>query len=270
MSSVRSKALTVILSLASVSLAMTAAQAASRLAGYDPTARTITTLKPDSLIKKEFDLHELQDRRLMAKRGDIHAAYEVGVLEQIRGNHPQALVWYRRSALFGHPLAAHNLGVMYYSGLGVDLDYDKAAKWVGKAAEDGLAPAQYLYGIMYLTGRGVSEDRSLERQWIERAARQNHALAQFHLGLILIDSEGAERDPVAGVAWISLAASQDVQIENVDVEHYLAYEVDRLDDVQRDRLAMVYEDLLSQGLGPGRDVIARETARYQTVRDIPE
>ena len=226
-----------------------AASAVSVLPGYDPRNMTRSNITPTTLVDREFDLEELQDRRGLARRGDIHAAYEVGVMEQIRGNHRQAAMWYRRAALFGHPLAAHNLGVMYYNGLGVRPDETLAAKWVGKAAESGLSTAQFLYGMMHLLGAGVVEDKTLERQWLERAAMQNHALAQFHLGLIHIDGHGVPTDPVLGIALMEIAQEVGLQVEGLDAVQYTEYERQRLSEDQLARVPLVKQRLYEAGYG---------------------
>ena len=57
--------------------------------------------------------------------------------------------------------APYNLGVMYYHGQGVNVNYKKAIEWLEKAAEQGHADAQYNLGIMYDNGQGVDVNLSL-------------------------------------------------------------------------------------------------------------
>lgn len=42
----------------------------------------------------------------------------------------------------GYALGQFNVGVQYFSGKGVELDYDKAVEFYEKAAKQGFAPAQ--------------------------------------------------------------------------------------------------------------------------------
>ena len=47
---------------------------------------------------------------------------------------------------------------MYYNGLGVEKDYQKAKEWYEKAAAQGNARAQTNLGDMYYNGEGVSQN----------------------------------------------------------------------------------------------------------------
>ena len=44
----------------------------------------------------------------------------------------------------GYALGQFNVGVQYFSGKGVELDYTKAVEFYEKAAKQGFAPAQVL------------------------------------------------------------------------------------------------------------------------------
>ena len=44
----------------------------------------------------------------------------------------------------GYALGQYNVGVQYFSGKGVELDYAKAVEFYEKAAKQGFAPAQVL------------------------------------------------------------------------------------------------------------------------------
>ena len=82
----------------------------------------------------------------------------------------------------GYALGQFNVGVQYFSGKGVELDYAKAVEFYENAAKQGFAPAQVLsfflnalalyiiavissllvlqvnLGNMYFNGRGVDKD----------------------------------------------------------------------------------------------------------------
>jgi len=47
---------------------------------------------------------------------------------------------------------------MYYQGLGITQNYDKAFEWFSKSAEQGNSDANMLLGSMYLKGIGVAKD----------------------------------------------------------------------------------------------------------------
>lgn len=48
---------------------------------------------------------------------------------------------------------------------GVPQDYAEAEKWYRKAAEQGFAEAQANLGVMYFTGLGVPKDHVLAQMW---------------------------------------------------------------------------------------------------------
>ena len=47
---------------------------------------------------------------------------------------------------------------MYYEGLGVDQNYQKAFEWIEQAANQGYANAQFDLGVMYHEGIAVEQD----------------------------------------------------------------------------------------------------------------
>ena len=68
--------------------------------------------------------------------------------------------------------AQYNLGVMYYDGLGVDVNFKKAIEWYEKAAEQGHAHAQNNLAHMSHNGQGVDVNYKKAIEWYEKAAEQ--------------------------------------------------------------------------------------------------
>jgi len=52
-------------------------------------------------------------------------------------NYAQAAQWFKKAAAQGHIAAQINLGTLYSSGLGVQLDYVQAYSWFSQAAKAG-------------------------------------------------------------------------------------------------------------------------------------
>ena len=74
------------------------------------------------------------------------------------------------------PLAQHEdaaaqagLGFMYYRGLGVTIDDQKAAYWLRKAAEHGQPEGQMMLGSLYFYGRGVTQSYVDAYAWCDLA-----------------------------------------------------------------------------------------------------
>ena len=82
----------------------------------------------------------------------------------------EAVKWFRAAAEQGLAVAQNNLGVLYYTGTGVDLDYGEAAKWSRLAAEQGFAIAQTHLGYLYEKGTGVPLDYVAAYIWYSVAA----------------------------------------------------------------------------------------------------
>lgn len=119
--------------------------------------------------------------------------------------------------------ASYNIGFMYLRGLGVQRDWEEAARWFNKslnktkdfvpayehlsmistvkkrgiteqddkaittyrsAAEKGNATAQYKLGILYWFGIGIAQNDAEAIRWLRKAADQGHSYAQTSLGVI--------------------------------------------------------------------------------------
>lgn len=54
-----------------------------------------------------------------------------------------------------------------------------------QAAEKGNTSAQFNLGIMYFSGQGVEQDYAKSADWLEKAANLGHATAQSNLGFCI-------------------------------------------------------------------------------------
>ena len=70
-----------------------------------------------------------------------------------------------------------------------DGDYDTAFREFSAAAEEGLMLAQYNLGILYFTGRGVEADAEQAFRWTLAAAEQDHTAAQFNVASLFFTGE---------------------------------------------------------------------------------
>ncbi|MGI2031809.1 tetratricopeptide repeat protein [Rhizobium panacihumi] len=74
------------------------------------------------------------------------------------------------SAEKGDPDAQVSLGTFYAAGLGVEQNFDEAAKWYRRAADQNSPAGLYFLGMMHFTGKGVKEDLIAATQFIGRAS----------------------------------------------------------------------------------------------------
>jgi TPR repeat protein len=102
------------------------------------------------------------------------------MLSGVTQDYTEASRWYGLAAAQGDANAQHNLGRMYYSGLGVPQDYKDAVRWYRMAADQGRADAQDYLGDMYAKGQGVSKDYIQAHMWLSLAAANGNAEAVKH------------------------------------------------------------------------------------------
>ena len=86
---------------------------------------------------------------------------------------------------FENEYAAHNIGVMYRYGRGVDKDILKAIEWYDKAIEWGYIdiPA-YQMGKMFFEGTEIPQDYHRARDYFVKAAEKDYPMAWTSLGWI--------------------------------------------------------------------------------------
>lgn len=119
----------------------------------------------------------------------------------------QAADWYRKAAEgHGHYYAQTNLGNMYYFGLGVGQNYEKAFCWYSLAAEKSEVKALGNLGNLYLLGRGVEQDYAKAAEFHAKAAHLGNPNSQIELGKMYLEGKGIVQDARQAVAWFEKAA----------------------------------------------------------------
>ena len=101
----------------------------------------------------------------------------------------------------GDAAAQNNLGNMYYSGLGVAQNDEKAIKWLRPAAEAGIVEAQYTLGCLYNFGRRSIEDDAEAAKWYRLAAEAGHVESQYRLAIIYEEDGYVEEIPTDRAKW---------------------------------------------------------------------
>lgn len=134
-------------------------------------------------------------------------AYEDGDDAFRRKNYAAAMKHWHPLAEDGHAQAQLGIATLYYSGLGVVLNYHLAFEWFGKAASQGVPRAEYMLGAMYRDGKGVEEDQGKAVECFRKAADHNVQGAQYSLGLMYLTGKGLATDYGEAYFWLSLAAT---------------------------------------------------------------
>jgi hypothetical protein len=165
----------------------------------------------------ELDIPALEQA---AQQGDIKAQFQLGTAyytgEGVEQNYQRAVKWFLSVANAGFAPAQHNLGVAYSNGQGVPQNFKEAVKWYQKAAEQKDARAQNNLGYLYQTGQGVPKNVVEAANWYQKAADQGYAVAQYNLGIAYSHGQGVPQDQKQAIRWLGEAAAQghlEAQIE---------------------------------------------------------
>lgn len=223
-------------------------------------------------LKQDYDLAQA----LMA------FLYEKGVV--VQQDLKKAIQLYQQAAAKGNVSALLNLGVAYFQGNGVPMNYSKAIEMLKKipveqqptagrylgdiylqqnpkdsteaiaayesAANHGDLPSYAALADIYLNGLGtdINEERGVK--YYEYAASQGYEPAQYALGLLYVNGDGVERSTVLGHAWLSLASNQNYE-PATDALEQLKKEMTLSDlDRARHEYIKIQRQLLGQLVSP--------------------
>jgi uncharacterized caspase-like protein len=110
----------------------------------------------------------------------------------------------QRLANQGDARAQYDLGMVYYSGLGVPRDREHAKKWLTKAANQGNIVAQTMLGVIY----SEAKDYAQALDWYRKAAGKGDAMAQNNLGTMYQHGLGVSKDEAEAQKWFKKAGTR--------------------------------------------------------------
>jgi len=90
--------------------------------------------------------------------------------------------------------AQFNLGVMYETGRGAGINYQRAAEFYEKASEQDIPNAYLNLGLLYARGAGVEKDDEMAAELFEAAAELDLPEAQFNIGIAYLTGRGVDKD----------------------------------------------------------------------------
>lgn len=112
--------------------------------------------------KTSFFIMDIELLKANSEQGDSISQYTLACCyytgNGLEKNYEKAVALWKSAAEKGHALSYFNLGYCYYYGDGIVQDYEKAVEWLKKGVENNNADAQCLLGICYRDGTGVEQD----------------------------------------------------------------------------------------------------------------
>jgi TPR repeat protein len=203
-----------------------------------------------------------------ATSGASDAQYDVGTMYQngrgVTADRNKAVEWYQKSAAQGNQKAAsrlklmesnaarfgktlseaeggnrdsqYEIGNMYMTGIGAEIDYGKAASFFEKAAGQGHSKAAYKLGQIYYEGAGVSPDKKAAFKWFSSAAESNYPAAQYYLGKMYSEGQGTARNNKLALEWLSKAVAggfDQARGEMINVQEKMSMEVAQEDSKRK-------------------------------------
>jgi len=131
-----------------------------------------------------------------------------------RGDYPNALTEYQKSADKGGSYGQFKLANMYLKGEAVKPDKNKAISLMQKSAEGGYPSANYAMGMACLSGNIVKLDPAKAAQYFKHAAAQGHAPSMHILGLMTALGLGTVQNTDDAIHWFRLARAQGFPIQD--------------------------------------------------------
>lgn len=110
--------------------------------------------------------------------------------------------WLTQNAEGGNPSAQAQLANLYYTGLVVPEDYQKAFHLYSRAAEAGNPCGLYGLGIMYEHGRFVPRDPAKAFSYFEKAADLGDTPSQIRAAAMLFLGQGIVPDFLKGEGYV--------------------------------------------------------------------
>ena len=146
---------------------------------------------------------------LLGSASPALADYEDGVNAAFAGDFDTAFREFSLAAEAGLDLAQYNLGILYFTGQGVDQDFAQAYTWTEAAAQQGHLAAQFNLASLLFEGQGIKRDRAAAVEWFGKAAKGGHPEAAFVLAKLYQEGDDVERSLVLAHAWASMAAANE-------------------------------------------------------------
>jgi len=150
---------------------------------------------------------------IVIKCGPLMVGESYILIKQFKEN----LQLYQSAIYQNNPDSQYNLGIRYYDGLGVDVDYAEAAKYYLLAVEQNHTNAHFRMGLLHLYGHGVKKDLSDAVRYFKTAADDGNTDAQYHVGKIYSDHTLPLYEPQTATEYFHLASQKNHTLAQLEL-----------------------------------------------------
>eukprot|EP00794_Sanderia_malayensis_P013912 gene13912-15361_t len=183
-------------------------------------------MKPADLYILASDIFSLQDKvgeeaailsgplfKHAAIAGDINAKYSYAQLLRtgqagIDADPKEAAAIFSELAKQGHPYSQFALAAMYYSGIGVNQNFETAYTLYQISAENGIFQSYNMIGKMYLEGQSVAANHIKAVEYFKKGVNEGDVNAYMSLAYCYTNGKGIETDNKESFRYHQMAADK--------------------------------------------------------------
>ena len=128
-------------------------------------------------------------------------------------------------SVFGNPKAMFFLGLAYYEGLGVLIDFQLAFENFMKAADQQLSDAEFYVAGMFFYGEGIEKNYSKAVKYYKKIVKYKSSdnsyiiESYFKLGFCYLFGEGIKQNTKSALKYLNKA----VKSEHIEAKYWLGY-----------------------------------------------
>jgi len=146
---------------------------------------------------------------ILSECGSDKSMYELGYMYyygiNVEKNYEKAFKYYKMSANKRNGIAIFSVGYMYEIGLGTEQNYDKAIEYYNVSLKLGNSDAMYNLGCVYQNNDYVGKDYSCTLKYFNMAVKRNHCMAMYNLAIMYLYGIGVEQSHSEFVKYFNMA-----------------------------------------------------------------
>jgi TPR repeat protein len=124
----------------------------------------------------------------------------------------------------------YQLGTIYDKGLGRAADPKKALRWFEVAANNEHTYSQRRTGLYYYKGNIVPKDRATAAKWFEKSAKGGDSIAAYYIGLGYLNGDGVKANYRKAEKYLL----QSAKAGDIDAQFQLGYEYHKGNKFKKD------------------------------------